>query len=347
MTTLADRPAPGRARLVLIGAAALAAIVSASIWLQSGPDVAGQVKVANGGEGAAAPSVSSATMARFSIPAESASNMPGSLEGTTPPGAFTIDASGHFVPDLQARRLFDYFFSASGEEGDRVIRGRILLHALSGGATEAAVKEIADVLDRYMAYRDAAKAQAASGASGSGDVRDAVDRSRNLQLTMLGPELQKAFFGEDSAAYDLDLQRSAILRDRTIGEGERQRRLAELDARLPSDVREARAEAAAPTKLHQRVEALRASGGSETEVAEARRAAYGPDATARLEALDRERARWSERYSAYSRERDALRASYGGVDSPGYRASLEALRQRQFSEQELIRVRALDAAGGQ
>lgn len=346
MNTEAARP-PGRLRLIVICAAAFLALAVAVAWLTAGPEAPGAVNALPGGPAATVPPASSDAMARLGIPAESAMALPQSLDGTSAPGNFTIDAAGRFVPDLQARRLFDYFFSASGEEDDRVIRGRILLHALGGGLSEVAVAEIAGVLDKYIAYRAAAKSQATTDPAGKDDPRVSAERIRNLQLTMLGPDLQKAFFGEDMAAFDLDMQRLAILRDTSIGEDERKRRLAALDAGLPADVRDARAAATAPAALHQRVETLRASGGSETEIANARREAYGPDATARLEALDRERARWSDRYAAYARERDALHASYGLVDSAAYRTSLETLRQRHFTAQELTRVRALDGAGAQ
>lgn len=282
---------------------------------------------------------------RLAIPAASRGPLPASLAGTSIDGGLTLDGAGHFVPDRNALRLFDYFLSASGEESEEVLRGRILLHAIGAGLSEQAQSEVAAILDRYMAYRGAARATLATGSAAPSDLGARVAEMRALQRNLLGADLAKAFYGDDAALADIDMRRLAVLRDQAMTRDERQRALAAIDAQLPPEVRDARNAAAAPAALHQRVEALRAAGGSSEAIAALRRSEYGSSAAERLAALDRSRAQWNQRLGAYRSEEQALRAASGGPDSPSYRQAIEALRQRHFRSEELVRVRALDAEG--
>ncbi|WP_432769485.1 MAG: hypothetical protein HEQ22_01740 [Sphingopyxis sp.] len=283
--------------------------------------------------------------ARLAIPAAASAPLPASLAGTAVDGSFTLDGAGHFVPDKNALRLFEYFFSANGEESKDVLRGRILLHATGAGLSDRAVNEIAAVLDRYMAYRDAARATLASGGGSPADLGARVSQMRALQRATLGPDLAKAFYGDDAALADVDMRRLAILRDSTMTQGERQRAIAAIDAQVPQEVRDAREASAMPSALYQRVEAMRASGGSSEEIASLRRSEYGAGAADRLATLDQSRERWTQRMTAYRSEEQALRSAYGSPDSGAFRQAVETLRQRHFSAEELARVRALDAEG--
>lgn len=281
---------------------------------------------------------------RLAIPAASRAPPPASLAGTMVDGSITLDVAGHFVADKNALRLFEYFFSADGEESQDVLRGRILLHALRTGLSEAATAEVAAVLDRYLTYRDAARATLVSGKTGVGDLGSSVSEMRALQLRLLGPDLARAFYGDDTRLADIGMRRLAVLRNVALNQAQRRRALDTIDAELPQEVRDARQASIAPSALHQRVEAVRGSGGTSEEIAALRRAEYGADAAERLGALDRSRERWTQRLTRYRSEELALRSAYGSPDSQTYRAAVEALRERHFSGEERLRVQALDMA---
>src|SRR5882724_6410971 len=51
---------------------------------------------------------------------------PRSLRGTRIDGGLVVDADGRFVATIDARRLFDYFLTASGEVPADLLRARIL-----------------------------------------------------------------------------------------------------------------------------------------------------------------------------------------------------------------------------
>jgi lipase chaperone LimK len=332
------RPTGRTLGLAAAGALAAAAIAAWRLSLPGGDaaDPGHIVTLAETGQ-TAPPAV------RLAIPAASRGPLPASLAGTSVDGGLTLDGAGHFVPDRNALRLFDYFFSAAGEESAEILRGRILLHAMGAGVQDKALAEIATVLDRYIAYRDAARAALAAGGAGSSDLAGRVAEMRALQAATLGPELAAAFYGDDTALADMDMRRLTVLRDPSMTPAERQRALASLDAGLPLDVREARTAATAPADLHRRVEDLRATGASSAEIAAVRRSEYGAAAAERLAVLDGQRAKWDGRLAAYRSAVQELRSAYGGPGSPAYRQALDALRQRQFSAAEILRVRALDA----
>lgn len=286
-----------------------------------------------------------AARATVVIPAAAHAPLPASLAGTAVDGGFTIDGAGHFVPDSNALRVFEYFFSAKGEESQEALRGRILLHAVNSGLRESAVAEIAAVLDRYIAYQGAARATLASGAVGPADLGAKVADMRALRSTTLGPALAKAFYGDDAELADIEMRRQAILRNGSMTKDDRQRALAAIEAELPTEIIGARKLSSAPTALHLKVEALRASGAAADEIAALRRSEYGAGAAERLAMLDRSRETWNQRMTVYRSEEQGLRSTYGSPESASYRRALESLRQRHFSAAELVRVQALDAEG--
>src|SRR5262249_32571706 len=90
------------------------------------------------------------------------SALPSSLQGTDPDGALEVDGRGGLVVDSDLRRFFDYFLSAGGEEAPAALRARIVL-AIGERLQGAAASRAVELLDRYLAYRDAARRLGAAG----------------------------------------------------------------------------------------------------------------------------------------------------------------------------------------
>jgi lipase chaperone LimK len=118
--------------------------------------------------------------------------VPHSLTGTEVDGGFATDDGGAFVATLSARRLFDYFLSAEGEEPAEVIRARVAAEAARQLAPAGAAAAVA-LYDRYCAYRAAGAAMFATDAE-RGDPRAALTR------------LRRDYFGDDAAALFADTQ---------------------------------------------------------------------------------------------------------------------------------------------
>jgi lipase chaperone LimK len=261
--------------------------------------------------------------------------LPGSLDGTDADGALQVDRAGHLVVDLELRRLFDHFLAATGEESPATIRARIVA-ALRARLPAAAAAEGVAILDRYLAYRDAARLLAPSQ-----DLAATLDEVHDLRRRMFSPEVARAFFADEEAAIYAALAQRAVALDPALSAEERDRRLAEIEARIPAAAREARDAAMAPLDAWTRETAMRAAGASEQQIATARTAALGADAAARLADLDRARAAWDTRLARFRAERAALLAD-PRLDDAERGRRIDELLARSFSAPERIRVEALD-----
>jgi lipase chaperone LimK len=201
--------------------------------------------------------------------------LPASLEGTEPDGAVQADAGGHLIVDIELRRLFDHFLIASGEEPIATMRARIIAVLRARLPATAAAEAIA-ILDGYLAYREAARSLVAPSDPAAG-----LDRVHELRARMFSPAVVQAFFADEEAATYAALARRAVLQDGMLSATERARRLAEIEARTPAAVREARAAAMAPLDEMARESEMRAAGASAQQITAARSAAFGSEAAAR------------------------------------------------------------------
>lgn len=280
-----------------------------------------------------APAERPAPAARDALPA-----LPASLRGTEPDGALVRDADGRFVPTRDALDLFDYYLSATGEETDAEIRARI----------EAAIRARLDdpapaltLLDHYLAYRAKVRELFADPFTASLPLERRLQRIRELRRSHFGAEIAEALFAEEEARWRVDVERLQVLHDPALDEDERADRLAALDAELPAPVREARALATAALTLRRDEAHLRAEGASDAEIDALRESRFGPEAAARLSALDQQRAEWNARVDAYRAERDRVIAEQPD-DPEAQAAAIDALRDERFSGPERRRIEALD-----
>jgi lipase chaperone LimK len=320
----------GRAALAASGLGALALL---GLALAGGrPD-----RTSPGEEGAGAAQVAPAPRLPDAVRAPAAAALPPlpeSLRGTEPGGGLFADAHGRFVPSREALALFDYYFSASGEEPDEVIRMRITAE-IRGRLPASAVAEAEAFFAAYLAYRDAAETLFATEPA-SDDLERRFQRIREIRREAFGAGVAADLFGEEERVTEVDLARRRVAQDDTLTREERERRIAELDAELPEAERAARAEVRQAIDLRAAESQLRAAGASDAEIHAERERRVGPEAAARLAALDAQRAEWSARVAAWRAEREALRAR-GATD-----AELAALRDERFSAPERLRLDALE-----
>jgi len=280
----------------------------------------------------AEPLPSGSAVAAASLP------LPASLLGTDLDGALLRDVEGRFVPTRDALDLFDYFLSASGEEPDSVIRARIEA-AIAARLDDPA--PALELLERYLAYRAEARALFEEENAAALPLERRLQRIRELRRAHFGAQLAGELFAAEEERWRVDVERLHVLRDPALGEEEQASRLAALDAQLPEPVREARSAATAALVLIRDEARLRSEGATEAEIGALREARFGPEAAARLAALDRARAEWNARVAAYRAERERVAALHEG-DAAAQAAALTALRDAHFEDAELLRVEALD-----
>ena len=266
---------------------------------------------------------------------------PASLRDSAVDGELLADANGHFVPTPRALALFDYFLSATGEEPAAQLRARIGVEITQRLPPEAA-REANAFLDSYLRYRtDAAQTANDERLAESADLGRRLQWLRELRANHFGPELATTLFRDEERAEQVAIEEQRVESDASLSETEKTARLEALEQQLPDSMRRARGASAAPLRLFQAEQQLRARGGSATEVRALREGIVGTEATARLEERDRGRAVWNERLATYRAERDAIVAN-PDLDPKAREAALEAVRAQRFDARERIRVRVID-----
>lgn len=238
------------------------------------------------------------------LPAE-----PRSLAGTDLDGDLRA-TNGVFVFDDDARRAFDYFLTADGEQSQPELDAWVRSELAARLPAKAAEHGFA-AWHAYVDYRSDAAALIADPTT---DLTLAEARLHALIREQLGDY--------PIAADELAQVTRAFTLKRALTSDDRELALTEVPA--PSLGRDAEQFLAG----HRAAELAR----DPDELQDIRRDHFGADATDRLTALDARRAEWDRRVAAF-REASALLPSDEAID---------ALAQQHFTSAELRRFKALE-----
>ncbi|MFV8571103.1 lipase secretion chaperone [Marinobacter sp. SBS5] len=257
-------------------------------------------------------------------------------------GAVRVDMNGNLVIDRQLRRFLDFFIGLAPDRQYELAMKRRMQAVMSAeGVPESVQQEVIDILDRYLAYREASEQMELHAGTPSVDIFEAFGVVYRMRREYLGSDVAEGFYGVEERRLRLALDRQRVMADDSLSEAEKSRALAQIDQNLPEHVRKTKETSMAVVSTVQRVQELRESGASETEVRALRLEQYGAEATARLEEVDRERRQWQKRLSDYRRRKQAVMQSEGLAPQDRSEA-LRLLRESMFEGHELRRIRALD-----
>ncbi len=313
-----------RAGLVLAGAVALTALA----WLWH---LRASAPATTRAEPAVEAAASGASRAHFGPPSAVTPTRTdpdrvlrdGSLRGTTVDGGVTIGFAGRVDPDAALRRLFDYYLSLLGEtdlDGIRqLLREDLQQRPLDAGQQAAVMALFA----RYVAYQQARTALAAPG---GGDLAARLAQDRALRERLLGPALAQALYPTDDAD-DARLLRQLAHADTPDDAAADERALTHVAGTIQAQTDQLAAASLTPAQRHAE-----------------RAASWGNAAADRLDALDRQRARWQQRLDAFAAEASAVRGD-PSLDEAQRRAALQQLLDRQFHGPERLQVQAMWQAG--
>lgn len=273
-------------------------------------------------------------------PTTTAAAWPASLRDSAPDGAVTLDPNGRVRPNLELRRLFDYFLSALGERDVAAIRALLLDHvrALHG---EAVAAEVAALFDRYVDYQ---QALAAMHAPPGESLRARLERVRDLRRRLLDPDMADAFFGDEERYTAYTLDRRETIADASLDAAARDTRLRELESRLSPEQRASLREANVAVLVDEQNRQFEALRLDPAQRQAEREALFGAEAAARLAQADAEIAAWDARVRAYVLARDAIRAD-GRLDAAARDRAIAALQARSFDAAERRRIASLEAIG--
>lgn len=272
-------------------------------------------------------------------------NLPRSLQGTEVDGSVQADANGHLRPDRSVRNLFDYFLALVGEEPLSRVRQRIVAY-LRSHLPATAASEAENLLDRYLAYEQARGHQGQGQADGAPPTMslEAVAQ-RMAQLTALRQQYfsaaeRTAFFGDEEAQDSYTLGRLTVLQDQSLGAVDKAQRLRQLADALPPEMRASLSAQDTYQDLSALTADWKAHGGTAQALHDARVQLVGADATARLEALDQQRAQWAQRVQAFEQQKAAVMAD-ASLSASQRDEAIARLRDSAFTPQERLRLDAL------
>lgn len=253
-----------------------------------------------------------------------------SLAGTEPNGQ--VHAGGgqlRLSPELLRR--FDYWLTTYGERPLEAIDADVR-RDLAGELNAEAQAQAMSLWKAYVAFKaELARLPALpSGSLEAESLSRQVQAVRAVRARHFTPAQVQALFAQDDADDDLALARLRIQQDSTLSAGERSRRLTDLQARLTPAQREAEAAPLLHQTVREAVDAARARGADAAEVQAIRTRLVGPEAAARLAALDDAEAAWQARVQRY---RHLLQ--HDPQEAAAHKAA-------QFSETEQLRLAAYE-----
>lgn len=266
-----------------------------------------------------------------------AAQEPTSLRGTQVDGELLVDARGNLVLTSQVRHLFDYFLSLIGEESSQQARQRIRDH-LTAQLDEPARGQALELLETYLDYQYQLVDLEARFpvAEHLEDLLAREQAVQQLRARLFSREAHEAFFAGEEIYNNFTLERLTIQQDPSLSDREKGLAIEALRENLPEEMQQLLVPQI-HNDLREQTLALRAAGADETRIRQLRMGMLGPEATERLEELDRSRAEWRERVAAFQQERERILSQPGLADSDR-RAAVNALLEEQFTANERLRL---------
>lgn len=273
--------------------------------------------------------------------------LPRSLQNSGTPAELDVDENGQLVVNIKVRNLFDYYLSALGEESEAELIERIKreLSVLPPDAHARAT----DILKGYLSYKTAMDEYLElNPVLAIESAKLSPQEIRQYEKNILSEKIRLRFIRNEHmdsetifAFYDVEDRHDsyisaldAITDNAVLSDDERWREQEIALQQMPEwfQVQEKR-------KIQRsRLNSLDRAAMTAAEFNQRRLEIVGPEAAARLEALDKQRSEWDARVSAFNNEKAALEQQWGGSDSAGYLQAVEALQRQSFSETELMRI---------
>lgn len=266
-----------------------------------------------------------------------AAQEPTSLRGTQVDGELLVDARGNLVLTSQVRHLFDYFLSLIGEESGLQARQRIRDH-LTAQLDEPARGQALELLETYLDYQYQLVDLEARFpvAERLEDLLAREQAVQQLRARLFSREAHEAFFAGEEIYNNFTLERLTIQQDPSLSDREKGLAIEALRENLPEEMQQLLVPQI-HNDLREQTLALRAAGADEGRIRQLRMGMLGPEATERLEELDRSRAEWRERVEAFQQERERILSQPGLADSDR-RAAVNTLLEEQFTANERLRL---------
>ncbi len=270
------------------------------------------------------------------------SSLPESLVGTEMLGGLVVDNDGNFIPSNTSLDLFNYFFTASGEESLATIRQRIeaiIYQQLFPPADQQAL----DFLQQFIDYRDAgADFKERINYEGM-NLREQAEALKALRREYYGEELADTLFAQEELVRELYIAKKETLENKHLSPEQREALLNTIDQQFPESIKAGRKAAARPLASQQMVRSMLEKGASETDIYNYRKQEFGEDAAIRLQALDNNRAHLQQQVDEFIAFTEDLEPGY----SRDRQSQIQTFLDSRYDQRMAARIRVLAIARGE
>ncbi len=267
------------------------------------------------------------------------SALPGSFSGTQVDGEFSLDASGNLLITQDIVQIFQYFFSAIGEDTLAVSIDRLQAY-IRQQLPQPAEQQALLLLSQYLDYkrqlilleRDLPQVSSLDG------LRQRENAVQALRARIFSQQVHQVFFASEQDYNQFTLARLAVQQDSTLSPLAKGRAIDQLRANLPPELQES----VLPqlhSELREQTAQLQTAGASPEQLQQLRQQLVGEQAASRLAALDQQRSDWQVRLKSYQQASAAIQSN-SGLSNEDKHSALKQLSEAQFSPQERLRLEA-------
>ncbi|MCG8609783.1 MAG: hypothetical protein MI864_04530 [Pseudomonadales bacterium] len=280
-------------------------------------------------------------------------SLPHSLINTQVTGSLEQDSNGHLILNQSVRHVFDYFFTARGEETQAQIALRIT-HYIKDRLSEPAQSEALMLLDKYIDYHDRLMAYKNNlpeeqpyfpwdNHQGLSTVEELLALRQTVRDNVFTTTETEALFGEDIAYDDLSLAILKVSSDPNLNNDQKRQRISALEQTIPLQQYEQRQKSFSAMNLKHVEKSLRSSNASEEEIYQKRVDLVGSAAADRLALIDERKKQWEKKRLQYLAEK-AIIESHSGMTDADKKAAINHLMRNTMglSQADIKRMEALD-----
>ena len=260
---------------------------------------------------------------------------------------YQLDEDNKLLPNVGLKQMFEYFFTALGDESIETISIRVA-NFLTTTLPELQAKQGWDYFNRYLAYRD--KLREMPQLSEQESLRERFDTLRSFQEAELGREMYEGFFANGYEYDHFILDRQDILDNDHIYASEKEHLIIALEESLPDSFKGMRKKYRALQQSNWAIDtsdnSLTDSDGplvDESKTYLVREQLFGAEVALKLQESDRQRSEWNQRYQDYKQKIDVIERSSLSQHTKDEEKAF--VLNESFHPNEFRRVQTLDRLG--
>lgn len=278
-------------------------------------------------------------------------NLPRSFVNTQIDGQFKINKDGELLITEDIIQIFDYFFTALGDESEEQVIARIqayIHNQLQEPARFQALKLLESVvatkkelaqLDEQVFISNLENEQTDDFSVQA--LRQKKNQIHNIRLKHLPLEAVDTFYGDEYIYDNYSLKRMELMRDSNLNPLDKSQKLAQLKQQLPEKMRESINKSHQITELETLTQQLKEQGGSAEEIKQLHINLIGEQAANRLAKVEQQQKQWQTRVDNWLTVREQIK-SQSNIDKASINAQIESLRDERFSKLEAKRIQSLE-----